>query len=101
MEDQKKLSAFEYAKLRRKELTAFEYAKLRRQTLEDWANDQEKADKTLDFIIGDAILPLNETLTSSQLFVLRKEAYKGHIYWGWDAVIEAYKYAIKGLKVGV
>lgn len=83
----------------KKKLTAFEYAKLRRQTLEDWANDQEKADKTLDFIIGDAILPIGEKLTSLQLFVLRREAYKKHIYWGWDAVVEAYKYAIKGLKV--
>lgn len=83
----------------RTKLSAFEYADLRRKILEDWANDQEKADKALDFIIGDAILPLGEKLTSLQLFVLRREAYKGHINWGWDAVIEAYKYAIKGLKV--
>lgn len=83
----------------RTKLSAFEYADLRRKILEDWANDQEKADKALDFIIGDAILPLGQKLTSLQLFVLRREAYKGHIYWGWDAVIEAYKYAIKGLKV--
>ena len=83
----------------KKKLTAFEYAKLRRQTLEDWANDQEKADKALVFIISGIALPLNEPLTRSQLFELRKEAYHRHIYWGWDAVIKAYKYAIKGLKV--
>ncbi len=83
----------------RTKLSAFEYASLRRQILEEWDNDQEKADKALDFIIGDAIIPLGEKLTSLQLFVLRKEAYKKHIYWGWDAVIKAYKYAIKGLKV--
>ena len=83
----------------RYKLTAFEYADLRRKILEEWANDQEKADKALDFIIGDAILPLGEKLTSLQLFVLRREAYRRHIYWGWDAVYEAYKYAIKGLRV--
>ena len=83
----------------KKILTAFEYAKLRRQTLEEWDNDQEKADKALVFIISGIALPLDEPLTRSQLFELRKEAYHGHIYWGWDAVNEAYKYAIKGLKV--
>lgn len=83
----------------RYKLTAFEYADLRRKILEEWANDQEKADKAFDFIIGDAILPLGEKLTSLQLFALRREAYRRHIYWGWDAVYEAYKYAIKGLKV--
>lgn len=80
-------------------LTAFEYAKLRRKALEDCDNNKEKADKTLAFIISNVELPLDEPLTRSQLFDLRKEAYKRHIYWGWDAVIEAYKYAIKGLKV--
>lgn len=82
----------------KKILTAFEYAKLRREILEDWDNNKEKADKALDFIIGDSILPLDKPLTSSQLFELRKEAYHRHIYWGWNAVNEAYKYAIKGLK---
>lgn len=66
----------------RAKLTAFEYADMRRKMLEKCDNDQDKADKALDFIIGDAILPIGEKLTSLQLFVLRRETYKGHILLG-------------------